>query len=136
MRFLSLVLNWYAFFCLLTYVDGRSFCAHLSDEQLPAWALSVALYISAGVRSCEIGNVMFGRLLEDGQFQWPSKDLVRLAIPRRVYTQSHMDFVIEEIISLYENREKIEGFRFLERPERLPHFTATFAKAGFGATHR
>ncbi len=71
---------------------------------------------------------MFGRLLEDGNFEWPSKDLVRLAIPRRVYTQSHMDFVIEQIVSLYENREQIEGLVFLERPEQLPHFTASFAK--------
>ena len=108
------------------YLDGRSFCAHLSDEQLPAWSLSVALYLKSGVRACEIGNVMFGRLLEDGGFDWPSKDLVRLAIPRRVYTQSHMDFVIEEIIELYNNREQIKGLRFRHRPEQLPHFTATF----------
>jgi len=110
------------------YLDGRRFCAHLSQEQLPAWSLSVALYIRAGIRTCEIGNVMFGRLLEDGSFEWPLKDLVRLAIPRRVYTQSHMDFVIEQIVSLYENREQIEGLVFLERPEQLPHFTASFAR--------
>ncbi len=78
------------------YLDGRTFCAHLTNEQLPAWSLSVALYVKSGVRSCEIGNVMFGRLLEDGSFAWPSMDLVRLAIPRRIYTQSHMDFVIED----------------------------------------
>jgi tryptophanase len=108
------------------YLDGRSFCAHLSDEQLPAWSLSAALYVKSGVRTCEIGNVMFGRLLADGGFEWPSKDLVRLAIPRRVYTQSHMDFVIEEIISLYNDREQIKGLRFRHRPTQLPHFSATF----------
>ncbi len=109
------------------YLDGRRFCAHLNDAQLPAWSLSVALYIKSGVRACEIGNVMFGRLLEDGGFDWPTKDLVRLAIPRRVYTQSHMDFVIEEIVSLFNNREQIRGLKFVHRSEQLPHFTATFA---------
>jgi tryptophanase len=108
------------------YLDARSFCAHLSDDQLPGWSLSVALYVKSGVRACEIGNVMFGRLLEDGSFDWPSKDLVRLAIPRRVYTQSHMDFVIEEIVNLFNHREQIKGMRFRQRPEQLPHFTATF----------
>ena len=110
------------------YLDGRRFCDHLGDEQLPGWALSVALYEHVGVRACEIGNVMFGRQdAVTGAWQWPALDLVRLAIPRRVYTQSHMDYVIEGIDELYRKRKTIRGLRFVERPAVLPHFTATFA---------
>lgn len=110
------------------YLDGRRFCRHLPDEQLPGWSLSVALYEEVGVRACEIGNVMFGRPRpgRDG-WDWPALDLVRLAIPRRVYTQSHMDYVVEGIIELFGARERIPGLRFVHRPEVLPHFTATFA---------
>lgn len=112
------------------YLDARRFCAHLSDEDLPGWALAVALYVSAGIRSCEIGHVMFGKRDTDtGQMTWPEKDLVRLAIPRRVYTQSHIDYVAEAVIELYERRQEIEGLRFSYRPEVLPHFTATFSPA-------
>jgi tyrosine phenol-lyase len=107
------------------YLDGRRFCAHLDDEKLPGWALSVALYEEAGVRACEIGNVMFGRQ-EDGRWHWPTLDLVRLAIPRRVYTQSHMDYTIEAIIELYGRRGAISGLCFVHRPAVLPHFTAVF----------
>jgi len=109
------------------YVNGRRFCDHLPDEQLPGWALSVAMYVHAGVRACEIGNVMFGRQDEAGGWRWPALDLVRLAIPRRVYTQSHMDYVVEAIAELYERRREIRGLRFVHRPAMLPHFTATFA---------
>ncbi|HNX50128.1 MAG TPA: tryptophanase [Thermoanaerobaculaceae bacterium] len=110
------------------YLDGRRFCRHLPDEQLPGWSLSVALYEQVGVRACEIGNVMFGRPAKDGTgWEWPGLDLVRLAIPRRVYTQSHMDYVVEGIIELFGGREGIRGLRFVHRPVVLPHFTATFA---------
>jgi tryptophanase len=110
------------------YLDGRRFCRHLPDEQLPGWSLSVALYEHVGVRACEIGNVMFGRPSKDGSgWDWPRLDLVRLAIPRRVYTQSHMDYVVEGIIELFGVRETIRGLRFVHRPAVLPHFTATFA---------
>ncbi|MDJ0973032.1 MAG: tryptophanase [Planctomycetota bacterium] len=108
------------------YVDGRGFCSHLPNEQLPGWSLSVALYEHAGIRTCEIGNVMFGRKENDGSWTWPALDLVRLAIPRRVYTQSHMDYVIEALIELFAKREEIPGLRFTDRPAVLPHFTARF----------
>ena len=110
------------------YLDGRRFCEHISDDRFPGWSLSVALYEKAGVRACEIGNVMFGR--QDpgtGAWTWPALDLVRLAIPRRVYTQSHMDYVIEAIDELHRRRKAISGLRFVHRPAVLPHFTATFA---------
>ena len=109
------------------YLDGRGFCAHLPDEQFPGWSLSIALYEEIGVRACEIGNVMFGRPdPETGGWIWPKHDLVRLAIPRRVYTQSHMDYVIEGIVELFEHRQSIRGVRFVDRPDVLPHFTARF----------
>jgi len=109
------------------YLDGRAFCEHISNENLPGWSLSVALYERIGLRACEIGNVMFGR--QDpatGTWRWPPLDLVRLAIPRRVYTQSHMDYVIEGIDELYRQRRTVRGLRFVHRPPVLPHFTAVF----------
>jgi len=110
------------------YLNGRGFCAHLPDEQLPGWSLSVALYEHVGVRACEIGNVMFGRQhAKTKKWHWPPLDLVRLAIPRRVYTQSHMDYVVEGIDELHRRRTKIRGLRFVHRPAVLPHFTAVFA---------
>jgi tryptophanase len=113
------------------YLNGRRFCEHIPDEQFPGWALSVALYQHAGVRACEIGNVMFGRRDETtGAWHWPPLDLVRLAIPRRVYTQSHMDYVIEAIDELHRKRKTIQGLAFVHRPAVLPHFTATFAPVG------
>jgi tyrosine phenol-lyase len=109
------------------YLDGRAFCEHIPNENLPGWSLSVALYERIGLRACEIGNVMFGR--QDpatGAWRWPPLDLVRLAIPRRVYTQSHMDYVIEGIDELYRQRRTVRGLRFVHRPPVLPHFTAVF----------
>jgi tyrosine phenol-lyase len=107
------------------YLDARRFCSHLADEQLPGWALSIALYTELGVRACEVGNVMKGRQdAATGRWQWPHLDLVRLAIPRRVYTQSHMDYVVEGITELHARREEISGMRFVQRPEVLPHFSA------------
>jgi tryptophanase len=109
------------------YVDGRAFCDHLPDEQLPAWSLTVALYVASGVRSWETGNVMQGR--QDpatGRWQWPALDLLRLAIPRRVYTQSHLDYVAEAMAELHERRHEVRGLRFVYRPSVLPQFVATF----------
>ncbi len=109
------------------YLNGRKFCDHIPDDQLPGWALSVALYEHVGVRACEIGNVMFGTQdAKTGAWTWPALDLVRLAIPRRTYTQSHMDYVVEGIIELHQRRREIRGLRFAHRPAVLPHFTATF----------
>jgi tyrosine phenol-lyase len=109
------------------YLNGRRFCDHLPDERFPGWALSVALYEHVGVRACEIGHVMFGTQdTATGAWKWPALDLVRLAIPRRVYTQSHMDYVVEGILELHQRRREIRGLRFVYRPAVLPHFTATF----------
>jgi tryptophanase len=110
------------------YLDGAAFCSHLTPEQLPGWALSIALYAELGVRACEVGNVMKGRRdPATGRWLWPALDLVRLAMPRRVYTQSHVDFVIEGIVELYARRHEIQGMSFVDRPDVLPHFTAVLA---------
>jgi tyrosine phenol-lyase len=113
------------------YLDGRRFCAHLADDHFPSWSLSCALYEHAGVRACEIGNVMFGRKdPRTDAWTWPRLDLVRLAIPRRVYTKSQMDYVVESIGEVFERRAYIPGMRFVHRPDVLPHFTARFAPLG------
>ncbi len=113
------------------YVNGRAFCDHLSDELLPAWSLSVALYLHAGVRSWETGNVMQGRAdAGTGEWRWPALDLLRLAIPRRVYTQAHLDYAAEALIELHAVRGSVRGLRFVYRPAELAQFTATFAPAG------
>ena len=102
------------------YVDACRFCPHLSRDQLPGQALVVGLYRHAGIRACEIGSVMFGGSAP------PTLELVRLAIPRRVYTQSHMDYVVEAIIELFGQRDRIRGLRLVEAPESLRHFSARF----------
>ena len=109
------------------YLNGRKFCDHLSDEQLPGWALSVALYEHVGVRACEIGNVMFGKQdAATGVWKWPALDLVRLAIPRRTYTQSHMDYVGEVCANVAQHRAELRGLRLTYEPAALRHFTARF----------
>ncbi len=111
------------------YLDGRSFCDHLPNERLPAWSLTTAIYEELGVRACEIGNVMFGHPGENGSgWVWPRHDLVRLAVPRRVYTKSQIDFVSEGIADLHRSRGAIHGLRFVERPAVLPHFSARFER--------
>ncbi|TAM45743.1 MAG: tryptophanase [Acidobacteria bacterium] len=112
------------------YVDGRAFCPHLPDERLPAWSLSVALYVHSGVRTWETGNVMQGRLdPASGAWRWPDLDLMRLAIPRRVYSQSHLDYAAEALVELFERRSSVRGLRFVYRPATLAQFVATFEPA-------
>ena len=109
------------------YVDGRAFCPHLADEQLPAWSLSVALYVHSGVRTWETGNVMQGRPdPATGEWRWPDLDLLRLAVPRRVYSQSHLDYAAEAVVELHERRRSVRGLRFVYRPPALAQFVATF----------
>jgi tryptophanase len=112
------------------YIDGRGFCSHLENREFPAWSLAVALYETLGVRAAEIGNVMFGRPdpASDDGWSWPRQDLVRLAIPRRVYTKSQIDYVSDGILELFAARDSIRGMRFVHRPEVLPHFTARFER--------
>lgn len=108
------------------YIDARRFLPHIDPLQYPGWALSVEMYIEAGIRAIEIGTVMFGYDPSTGIEKPAKMDLVRLAIPRRVYTQSHMDYVVEAIELVYQRRDAIRGLRILEAPKFLRHFTAKF----------
>jgi tryptophanase len=98
---------------------------HLTPLQYPGQALAVALYEAGGVRSCEIGTVMFGRQ-PDGSEQAADMDLVRLAIPRRTYTQSHIDYVIEVCGAVSAQAQELPGYRIVDEPPVLRHFTARF----------
>ncbi len=108
------------------YLDARALLSHIDPLQYPGQSLAVALYEVGGVRGCEIGTVMFGRQ-PDGQEHPAAMDLVRLAIPRRTYTQSHMDYVIEVCQEVLQRAPKLPGYRIVDQPAALRHFTATFA---------
>ncbi len=107
------------------YIDARSLLPHLTPLQYPGQALAVALYQVGGVRGCEIGTVMFGRR-PDGSEQAAEMDLVRLAIPRRTYTQSHVDYVIEVCERVADDAASLPGYRIVDEPPALRHFTARF----------
>jgi tryptophanase len=108
------------------FVDARHFLPHIPPLQYPGQALAVALYELGGIRSCEIGTVMFG-LRPDGTEVPADMDLVRLAMPRRVYTQSHADYVVEVFEEVVRLRDRLPGFRITWQPKQLRHFTARFA---------
>ena len=107
------------------YLDARALLPHVPPLAYPGQSLAVALYEAGGIRSCEIGTVMFGRR-PDGTEEPAAMDLVRLAIPRRVYTQSHIDYVIEVVLAVAERAAELAGYRIVEQPPRLRHFTARF----------
>ncbi|HJT70948.1 MAG TPA: beta-eliminating lyase-related protein, partial [Terriglobales bacterium] len=98
------------------YLDARAFVPHIPAEQFPAVALAAELYLEGGIRSVEIGTLMFGAAAK--------MDLVRLAIPRRVYTQSHIDYVVEIILEVWNKRETIRGLKLTHQAPFLRHFTA------------
>ncbi len=113
------------------YVDARTMLAHLPREQYPGQALVIELYRQGGVRSVEIGSVMFGRRdAETGEETYAGQDLVRLAIPRRVYTKSQIDYVVETLLEVYARRRDVGGVKIIEQPKALRHFTAKFAPIG------
>jgi len=109
------------------YLDARRFLPHIGQGELPGQALVCALYLEGGIRSVEIGSVMFAHEdPETGQMIYPELELVRMAIPRRVYTQAHLDYVVETCARLYEKRDEIGGLAYTHAPELLRHFTARF----------
>ena len=108
------------------YVDARAMLSHIPPLEYPGQALAVALYREGGIRGCEIGTVMFG-MKPDGSEEPAPMDLVRLAIPRRTYTQSHVDYVIEVCEHVAAHSGELRGFRIVEEPPVLRHFTARFA---------
>ena len=107
------------------YVDARSLLPQVPPLEYPGIALLNALYVEAGIRGVEIGTVMFGRQ-PDGSERPAAMDLVRLAIPRRVYTQSHIDYVAEAVIGVAALKQELRGYRIAKAPAVLRHFTATF----------
>jgi tryptophanase len=105
------------------YLDARDMLPHIPPLQYPAWSLCNALYLIGGVRGVEIGSVMFG-LQPDGTEAPAANELVRLAFPRRVYTQSHVDYLAEVILAAYEARDRLQGYRIVQQAAVLRHFTA------------
>ncbi|AGA26064.1 tryptophanase [Singulisphaera acidiphila] len=111
------------------YIDAASFCTHIPPRHFPGQALVCALYRHAGIRGVEIGSVMFHSVDPDtGETVHPPMELVRLALPRRVYTQSHIDYTVEAMIELAAQRDSIRGLRIVESPPTLRHFTAKFTE--------
>jgi tryptophanase len=106
------------------YLDARSFLPHLRNEDYPAWSLCDALYLEGGIRGVEIGSVMFGKRLADGTETYHPLELVRLAFPRRVYTQSHFDYAAEVILELKAKARDVRGVRLTRQSPFLRHFTA------------
>ena len=110
------------------YIDALAMLPHVPQSEYPAWALSLVLYLEGGIRSVEIGSVMFGHQ-PDGSEQPAAMELVRMAFPRRVYTQSHVDYLAEVLLYVNSIKERIRGVRLVEAPETLRHFTARMAPA-------
>jgi len=109
------------------YIDAAAFLPHVPALQLPGQSIVAELYLAGGIRAVEIGTVMFGHHDEETGEQIPAKmELVRLAIPRRVYTKSHVDYLIDVTLEVWARREEIGGFRFVEQAPVLRHFTARF----------
>ena len=108
------------------YIDARAFLPHIPALEYPGQTLACELYLRGGIRGCEIGTVMFGQQ-PDGSEQPAAMDLVRLAIPRRVYTESHMLYVLEVILETWENRDSLRGMKIDQQPSALRHFTSRFS---------
>jgi tryptophanase len=105
------------------YIDARTVLPDMPVEHYPAWALCNALYLEGGIRGVEIGSVMFGKRLDDGRETYHSMELLRLAFPRRMYTQSHFDYAAEVIAELKQKAASIRGVRIVKQPKFLRHFT-------------
>ncbi|MBM3128809.1 MAG: tryptophanase [Chloroflexi bacterium] len=109
------------------FLDAKRFLPHVPQSEFPGQALTIALYLEGGIRACEIGSVMFAHKdAATGEVKYPALDLVRLAIPRRVYTQSHFDYVAQVIANIYRARDQIRGVKIVYEQPRLRHFTARF----------
>jgi tryptophanase len=108
------------------YIDARKLLPHIPPNRYPAQALAVEIYRTGGVRGVEIGSVMFGKVTVDGSESVAPMELVRLAIPRRTYTQSHIDYVAEVVIDAASRGPDIPGYRIVEQAPWLRHFTAAF----------
>ncbi len=110
------------------FLDAKAFYPHLTQDEFPAQTLAAELYIDSGVRAMERGVVSAGRNKETGKHNYPKLELVRLTIPRRVYTQAHMDVVAESVIDVYENAKNARGLKMIYEPKYLRFFQARFEK--------
>lgn len=108
------------------FLDARKFYPHIPQEQFPAQTLAAQLYLNSGVRGMERGIVSAGRDPKTGEHRFPALELMRLAIPRRVYTQAHMDVVAEAVKTVYDAREHTKGLKMVYEPKRLRFFQARF----------
>jgi tryptophanase len=109
------------------YLDAGALFRHIPQGAFPGQALSIELYLEGGIRGVEIGSVMFAFPdPQTGKIVYPKLELVRLAIPRRVYTQSHLDYVVETLVEITKKREEVSGYKFTYAPQLLRHFTARF----------
>jgi len=108
------------------YIDAKTMLPHIPQSEYPAWALSLALYLEGGIRSVEIGSMMFGHQ-PDGSEKPAAMELVRLAFPRRVYTQSHVDYLAEVLLYVNSIKDEIRGVKIVESPPMLRHFSAKMA---------
>ncbi|NLO18322.1 MAG: tryptophanase [Ignavibacteria bacterium] len=108
------------------YLDAARFCPHIPPEQFPGQSIACEIYVEGGIRSCEIGSIMFGKTGENGKFIPATMELVRLAIPRRVYTQSHMQYIAECISEIHKRRKELKGMKITWEAPFLRHFTAKF----------
>ena len=106
------------------YLDAKLFVSHIEPCYFPGQSLACQIYIEGGIRSSEIGSLMFGKYTSDGKPILSKNELVRLAIPRRTYTQSHIDYVIEVIKNVYDYKSSLKGLTILKEPKFLRHFTA------------
>jgi tyrosine phenol-lyase len=109
------------------FLNAAALLSHLPRDQFPAQALAAALYVDSGVRAMERGTVSAGRDSETGENHYPNLELVRLTIPRRVYTQAHMDVVAESVIAVADQRDRVSGLQFSYEPKHLRFFQARFA---------
>lgn len=112
------------------YIDAKRFLPNVPAHQFPGQSIVCELYVEGGIRACEIGSVMFGKTDKEGKFIPSMMELVRLAIPRRVYTQSHIDYVIEVIQEVYNRRNELKGVEITYEAPMLRHFTAKFKPLG------
>ena len=110
------------------FIDGKTFLPHIKQENFPSHSLCVECYIEGGIRVIEVGTILSGRDQKTGKDIYPRLDLVRLAIPRRVYCNEHLDYVCETVVNVYNRREEIEGFEFDYESPVLRHFLSTFRK--------
>ncbi len=104
------------------YIDAKRFAPHIKPEHFPGQSIAVEIYKIGGIRTCEIGSIMFGKY-ENEKYIAPNMELVRLAIPRRVYTKSHLDYVAEAVVEVYKNREKLRPMKITYQAKFLRHFT-------------